>query len=174
MSFDNHKARWWTATSGLNPFGTGQCLSTKSRSDTKKHHYVSIPLEQGNVFRRSYEQIVGVGQSQSLWNRAMSFDFHQYINNFLNESSQSLWNRAMSFDVELVEGRIALAEGLNPFGTGQCLSTKKENKLLLKELVSIPLEQGNVFRLQWGVRALCGKASQSHFPTFSDVWIIGY
>ena len=35
--------------------------------------------------------------------------------------------------------------------------------------VSIPLEQGNVFRLQWGVRALCGKASQSHFPTFSDV-----
>ena len=75
----------------------------------------------------------------------------------------------MSFDVELVEGRIALAEGLNPFGTGQCLSTKKENKLLLKELVSIPLEQGNVFRLQWGVRALCGKASQSHFPTFSDV-----
>ena len=54
----------------------------------------------------------------------------------------------MSFDVELVEGRIALAEGLNPFGTGQCLSTKKENKLLLKELVSIPLEQGNVFRLK--------------------------
>ena len=37
------------------------------------------------------------------------------------------------------------------------------------ESVSIPLEQGNVFRLQWGVRALCGKASQSHFPTFSDI-----
>ena len=37
------------------------------------------------------------------------------------------------------------------------------------KFVSIPLEQGNVFRLQWGVRALCGKASQSHFPTFSDV-----
>ena len=34
--------------------------------------------------------------------------------------------------------------------------------------ISIPLEQGNVFRLQWGVQALCGKASQSHFPTFSD------
>ena len=39
----------------------------------------------------------------------------------------------------------------------------------LDRIVSIPLEQGNVFRLQWGVRALCGKASQSHFPTFSDV-----
>ena len=40
---------------------------------------------------------------------------------------------------------------------------------LRRQSVSIPLEQGNVFRLQWGVRALCGKASQSHFPTFSDV-----
>ena len=82
--------------------------------------------------------------------------------------------------------------GLNPFGTGQCLSTdvKYTNTGLLfvsipleqgnvfrrkrrittkRNSVSIPLEQGNVFRLQWGVRALCGKASQSHFPTFSDV-----
>ena len=36
--------------------------------------------------------------------------------------SQSLWNRAMSFDFTeklspIIEG------GLNPFGTGQCLST---------------------------------------------------
>ena len=41
----------------------------------------------------------------------------------------------MSFDVELVEGRIALAEGLNPFGTGQCLSTEVEqllNNLLMR------------------------------------------
>ena len=59
--------------------------------------------------------------------------------------SQSLWNRAMSFD----------HQGIQIYGVIEC--------------VSIPLEQGNVFRLQWGVRALCGKASQSHFPTFSDV-----
>ena len=83
--------------------------------------------------------------------------------------------------------------GFNPFGTGQCLSTQAEEReyrialvsipleqgnvfrpILAEEveyqgIVSIPLEQGNVFRLQQGVRALCGKASQSHFPTFSDV-----
>ena len=58
---------------------------------------------------------------------------------------------------------------LNPFGTGQCLSTDQEVLFENNIHVSIPLEQGNVFRLQWGVRALCSKASQSHFPTFSDV-----
>ena len=46
---------------------------------------------------------------------------------------------------------------------------RQSSRLNDEEVVSIPLEQGNVFRLQWGVRALCGKASQSHFPTFSDV-----
>ena len=36
--------------------------------------------------------------SQSLWNRAMSFDTgaDRYWNRF--DKSQSLWNRAMSFD----------------------------------------------------------------------------
>ena len=36
---------------------------------------VSIPLEQGNVFRQTEEREFLIGlQSQSLWNRAMSFD----------------------------------------------------------------------------------------------------
>ena len=36
---------------------------------------VSIPLEQGNVFRRLLKhELVEVVPSQSLWNRAMSFD----------------------------------------------------------------------------------------------------
>ena len=35
--------------------------------------------------------------SQSLWNRAMSFD-EDYDLDVLAETSQSLWNRAMSFD----------------------------------------------------------------------------
>ena len=34
----------------------------------------------------------------------------------------------------------------NPFGTGQCLSTPYSLKDLIKKEVSIPLEQGNVFR----------------------------
>ena len=59
----------------LNPFGTGQCLSTEHVIKTEE-----------------------VEQSQSLWNRAMSFD--DYMCGFCDGYglSQSLWNRAMSFD----------------------------------------------------------------------------
>ena len=40
---------------------------------------VSIPLEQGNVFRLIYKQTRGKHYvSQSLWNRAMSFDVESY------------------------------------------------------------------------------------------------
>ena len=36
--------------------------------------------------------------SQSLWNRAMSFDARMCDNGNIDAVSQSLWNRAMSFD----------------------------------------------------------------------------
>ena len=39
-----------------------------------------------------------VEESQSLWNRAMSFDFNPSGHPFVTVVSQSLWNRAMSFD----------------------------------------------------------------------------
>ena len=59
---------------------------------------VSIPLEQGNVFRHEHQFDFTPGNpSQSLWNRAMSFDFNAGIT-ILDSASQSLWNRAMSFD----------------------------------------------------------------------------
>ena len=36
---------------------------------------VSIPLEQGNVFRLNHEEVIKTEERfQSLWNRAMSFD----------------------------------------------------------------------------------------------------
>ena len=35
----------------LNPFGTGQCLSTDQEVLFENNIHVSIPLEQGNVFR---------------------------------------------------------------------------------------------------------------------------
>ena len=35
----------------LNPFGTGQCLPTPSTPKVKVTFLVSIPLEQGSVFR---------------------------------------------------------------------------------------------------------------------------
>ena len=37
---------------GLNPFGTGQGLSTKVMQQFARANKVSIPLEQGKVFRR--------------------------------------------------------------------------------------------------------------------------
>ena len=83
--------------------------------------------------------------SQSLWNRAMSFDgeYPRYRRTLIQ--SQSLWNRAMSFDYE--DGaKIIFRWGLNPFGTGQCLSTYVNDTIWLIQNVSIPLEQGNVFR----------------------------
>ena len=74
----------------------------------------------------------------------MSFDFEEL--NKLEElsKSQSLWNRAMSFDSSL--RLITEINRLNPFGTGQCLSTNRFDNIAEEVAVSIPLEQGNVFR----------------------------
>ena len=108
---------------------------------------VSIPLEQGNVFRqlaKAYKRMAikclnpfGTGQCLStLQSHALQS----------HDSSQSLWNRAMSFDNN-ADFKITDYESLNPFGTGQCLSTKLPIHVHLTLSVSIPLEQGNVFRL---------------------------
>ena len=111
----------------LNPFGTGQCLSTifvrvlsvckKSQSlwnravsfdefGVQLRHIskVSIPLEQGSVFRH-------ITQATN-------------VQDFL---SQSLWNRAVSSDF-LLSGESNFHCSLNPFGTGQCLPTNHAYK----------------------------------------------
>ena len=133
---------------------------------------VSIPLEQGNVFRLhvlqyfinsflsqslwnramsfDLEKIYKVTQftmSQSLWNRAMSFDNSKKMRLWGIIMSQSLWNRAMSFDIILRLHLDHVISCLNPFGTGQCLSTQGTFNKKRFSPVSIPLEQGNVFRL---------------------------
>ena len=51
----------------------------------------------------------------------------------------------MSFDTN-TEKKQAVEFCLNPFGTGQCLSTCLVNLIETLKIVSIPLEQGNVFR----------------------------
>ena len=83
----------------LNPFRAGQCLSTASIESTSRTAVVSIPFEQGNVFRPLFSNTTNTisSMSQSLSSRAMSFDipFHHYSLQFL---SQSLSSRAMSFD----------------------------------------------------------------------------
>ena len=52
----------------------------------------------------------------------------------------------MSFDIA-VNDNVIVVSSFNPFGTGQCLSTKQCELYRNKFDVSIPLEQGNVFRL---------------------------
>ena len=108
----------------LNPFRSGQCLSTfcwfsisyfcwfvsipfeqgdvfrQNLKLKQKHWVVSIPFEQGDVFRllEIYTLMQIILKSQSLSNRAMSFDL-QLLQHLLNQhQSQSLSNRAMSFD----------------------------------------------------------------------------
>ena len=84
---------------------------------------VSIPLEQGNVFRPTlYRVTIEELLSQSLWNRAMSSDGSGAVMLNLQHKSQSLWNRAMSSDAAV---KFIGFDSMD---------------------VSIPLEQGNVFR----------------------------
>ena len=61
---------------------------------------VSIPLEQGNVLRpKKAAQNAKEELSQSLWNRAMSYDSINGKYTWILLKSQSLWNRAMSYDL---------------------------------------------------------------------------
>ena len=129
-----------------------------------------IPLEQGSVFRQDMHKAPTVEKpaSQSLWNRAVSFDLDLVKGKVSVEKSQSLWNRAVSFDctrfevlrdsevsIPLEQGSVFRQQinllsqqqkGLNPFGTGQCLSTTSTIMVFKRSIVSIPLEQGSVFR----------------------------
>ena len=59
----------------LNPFGTGQCLPTPKDYRYRYSWKVSIPLEQGSVFRHYIRNEDNNRRlSQSLWNRAVSSD----------------------------------------------------------------------------------------------------
>ena len=136
--------------SSFNPFGAGQGLSTnfnqtspdragafqslwnRARSlDLTLTQRIQIlgcfnPFGAGRVFR----QLIQVRnqlqeQFQSLWNRAGSFDDNANTRVAKSGEFQSLWNRARSFDAESPIDLDILA-------------------------VSIPLEQGGVFRLIYG------------------------
>ena len=85
---------------------------------------VSIPLEQGSVLRLiNNEGIDWVDLSQSLWNRAVSYDY----------TVSSMMICSLTVSIPLEQGSVLrpkslalmdqLAESLNPFGTGQCLTT---------------------------------------------------
>ena len=125
------------AAIGLNPFRSGQCLSTTYNERSCNFNRVSIPFDQGNVFRHlTVTTINALGTVSIPFDQGNVFRPNGKRTEKSKYSSQSLSIRAMSFD------RLVLV-------------------LLLKVyLVSIPFDQGNVFRL---IRRfiLCLSRSQS-------------
>ena len=85
---------------------------------------VSIPLEQGRVFRR---------------------ETNKEIQSCLLGLNPFGTGQGLSTNEEMLKLLDSL--GLNPFGTGQGLSTPWKVILRYVCRVSIPLEQGRVFRL---------------------------
>ena len=112
----------------LNPFGTGQCLTTRVlltlsalllrsqslwnravsydnmlNTNQNSSSSVSIPLEQGSVLRPISTSKRAVWRtSQSLWNRAVSYDLMDIGDLYISNWSQSLWNRAVSYDISKI------------------------------------------------------------------------
>ena len=129
---------------------------------------VSIPFEQGDVFRPKLNEMVGrilQGLNPFRAGRCLSTDQLTMLNGIM---SQSLSSRAMSFDLN---ANIVLTPSfsLNPFRAGRCLSTQQSIlKSLEMTLVSIPFEQGDVFRLQRYAGGRNHAAFQTHFPIFLE------
>ena len=130
-----------------------------------------IPLEQGSVFRRLYCLVTSgdLGLSQSLWNRAVSSATTEVSCTALDKS-QSLWNRAVSSDGMAVESSADVVSSqslwnravssdliIALFITSILASQSLWNRAVSSDKdgscrgiesvsVSIPLEQGSVFR----------------------------
>ena len=150
MSFDQRMKQLVLYVFSLNPFRAGRCLSTcntrqerctiASQSLSSRAmsfdswnnaniltpDYVSIPFEQGDVFRRQKDREVQVfeNQSQSLSSRAMSFDTNTISSLFATVCLNPFPFRAgrcLSTLIPLFV--LLLLVCLNPFRAGRCLST---------------------------------------------------
>ena len=76
----------------------------------------------------------------------MSFDPLYRTPYTLNKTVSIPLEQGNVFRPELHYDTLEISGSLNPFGTGQCLSTITATEDAVKGIVSIPLEQGNVFR----------------------------
>ena len=112
-----------------------------------------IPLEQGSVFRRLYCLVTSgdLGLSQSLWNRAVSSDTTEVSCTALDKS-QSLWNRAVSSDQEDLTVDQWAEKVSIPLEQGSVFRRYGSREFSRCSIVSIPLEQGSVFRQGWFVQ----------------------
>ena len=133
-----------TELRGLNPFRSGRCLSTQPFA-TKIH----------------------IAESQSLSIRAMSFDGScSTIRNIQRSLNPFRSGRCLSTK-EAHEERVK-AWSLNPFRSGRCLSTRRDARVTALVQVSIPFDQGDVFRLQRYAGGRNHAAFQTHFPIFLE------
>ena len=123
MSFDALLVTEPNGLSGLNPFRTGLCLSTSLQHYKRKHY-----------------------ESQSLSNRAMSFDHNLLSGCRVIPKSQSLSNRAMSFDQDSDYSTPPRVKVSIPFEQGYVFRQNMDLSTLDLAGVSIPFEQGYVFR----------------------------
>ena len=89
----------WQSKS-LNPFGTGQCLTTSQNRSQRGHLRSLNPFGTGQCLTTTWKafRVNLNNESQSLWNRAVSYDSREFSRCYLNSWSQSLWNRAVSYD----------------------------------------------------------------------------
>ena len=157
----------------LNPFRTGRCLSTainflnsfnKERSQSLSiramsfdclynlhnvHHQVSQSL---SIRAMSFDvlnvlNLKGTVRSLSLSSRAMSFDALGTATTTEQAVSQSLSSRAMSFDQRSRKRLLQTSTVSIPFDQGDVFRhVCTINTRLLR--VSIPFDQGDVFRLR--------------------------
>ena len=70
-------------------------------------------------------QAVGYELSQSLWNRAVSFDKDKGMGSPIDRLNPFGTGQCLSTQVKHLRGKAW--DRLNPFGTGQCLSTSKKS-----------------------------------------------
>ena len=122
MSFD-YEAELLGDLASLNPFGTGQCLPTWLSP------LEQIPCCSLNPF--------GTGQCLPTNSRLNTTETNACLNPF--GTGQCLPTQTITLGENPIEC-------LNPFGTGQCLPTPKDYRYRYSWKVSIPLEQGSVFR----------------------------
>ena len=105
-------------------------VSTESSSNFRKQsRFVSIPLEQGSVFRRKgqFPKSLALMESQSLWNRAVSSDKQTRK---LKEQPRGLnpFGTGQCLPTSNWKADKTMSNRLNPFGTGQCLPTNTLRK----------------------------------------------
>ena len=99
MSFDATTAVVGSVSTVSIPFEQGDVFRPMKVDAVKRINYVSIPFEQGDVFRpQNHANTNPIIKSQSLSSRAMSFDLVELAVNRRLDASQSLSSRAMSFD----------------------------------------------------------------------------